>query len=124
MLRSTSMMFLDTRDASHLSDISIGGINIRRHVHELSRFADDASIFVASLTDVEYLFGHTIPIYERATGMKMDANKTESLRMKSNAHNLRVTHQRTPAGAKEGVWIISLGFPISSNLNYGRKKIS
>lgn len=117
------MLILDTRDTSHLSDISTGGINIRRHVHELSRFADDASVFVASLMDAEYLFGHTIPIYERTTGMKMDANKTEGLRIKSNAYNLRVTHQRTPAGAKEGDWIILLGFPISSNLNSVRENI-
>ena len=64
---------------------------------------------------VRYLFDEILPIYERATGMKVNATKTEGLLMGA----LKNT-RKPPANVrwcKEGEWIISLGVPIGNNYN-------
>lgn len=48
------------------NDTNIPGIKIRLHVHKLSNYADGRSIFLSSLTVVEYLFDGSLTIYMRA----------------------------------------------------------
>lgn len=47
--------------------------------HKLSQFADETVIFLASRAGAQYLFDIVLPMYVRATGMKVNTGKTEGL---------------------------------------------
>lgn len=61
---------------------------------KLSQFADDTVIFLASRAGAQYLFDIVLPIYLRATGLKVNTAKKESLLLEA----LRNT-KKTPASS-------------------------
>ena len=112
------LLFLFVAEALNrciMEDINLKGIKIGRREHRISQFADDTVLFLSSFDGVGYMFNKILPMYEQATGMKVNTSKTEGLLMGALKHS-RNPHKNIK-WCKEGEWIISLGVPIGNKFD-------
>ena len=99
-------------------DPNYKGIQVGKNELRLSQFADDTVLFLRHYKDINYVFSTILPLYEKATGMKVNVTKTEGLPLG------RLRNSAPPSSLPEGIawcpegsYIISLGIPIGNNFD-------
>jgi hypothetical protein len=58
-------------------DPEYAGISVRDTELRLSQFADDTVLFLKSYSAIQHVFEDLLPLYEAATGMKVNITKTD-----------------------------------------------
>ena len=89
------------------------GIQIGRHEHKISQFADDTTMLLGNLKEIKYA-NKALKRWCDATGMRENIAKREGLGMgkycnKDLGKNIK--------WARQGEWCVSLGVPIGNNLD-------
>ena len=72
-------------------------------------------IMLRNMKGIDYLFDVALPRYEAATGMRVNASKTEGLLLGALRKSMRPS--RGVQWCKEGEWLISLGVPLGNQFN-------
>lgn len=100
-------------------DPEVTGIQVAQVAVKVSHFADDTILMPRSFDEARYILEQLIPRFERATGMALNATKTEGLLL----GGLRRSPPPTPPSLAHIRWcpdgqsIISLGVPFGYDLD-------
>ena len=109
-----------TRYILNAPDQQYKGITVGKEEYRLSMFADDTTLLIRNYSYIPYLFDTLLPMYEAATGMKVNISKTEGLRLGRLRRPDSPPPDYLPTGiawCAEGDYIVSLGVPIGNNFN-------
>ena len=108
-----------SRAVTESTDLTFKGITIGNATFKISQFADDTTFYLRNYAQLPAMWA-LIRAWESATGMRVNDDKTEGLRLGR--------YKGTPAFTGEGgsmikwskpdEYIISLGIPISESGNY------
>ena len=99
-----------------LDDPEFKGINIGETEHKLSCFADDTMLALRNYAAIPHVFDTILPMYEAATGMRVNVTKTEGLQLGALRRQPPPTEAlRGGSWCEEGDFITSLGVPIGNN---------
>jgi len=100
-------------------DAEFRGVQVGDATIKISHFADDTILMPKTYDEALHILNDTVPIFERATGMALNASKTEGLLLGS----LRRTAAPPPAALAHIQWcpngqaITSLGVPFGYDLD-------
>ena len=110
-----------TEGMSRLLKSELPGITINGHKFVLSQFADDTVCYVRNYTDLPKLWS-LLQEWCDATGMALNRNKTEGIRLGRTRRSPVPTETFTEGinWVKPGDWITILGVPFGENLNLDR----
>ena len=108
-----SRMALADRESASPTERPWVGIKICGYEFRISQFADDTVCFLRNFAQLQAMWS-LIKIWEEATGMLLNKNKTEGLRCGCLAG---ATHQTQEgiAWCKRGEYVISLGAPFAED---------